>query len=358
MAPFHEQSNLARGVKAYMNSIAEKKSLRFDKKIVGSEEFKDFLFHLSNRAPFALNKLLKQVSRKCEDVLRRERRARNDKKRAASPKCDARTIKRHKTSYTVVEGTLQPVGTNDDKEAPIKNENPSPQSNAHFTEMALPNPSVSDIGEESRNETSFVPTLYEIESGLMIKSPIIEGYVRTSLLSLKTSTARANFNFDNEIAKVWEIIPFLDFYKTRRELGQHLENREQTPDEKLQFRTIWSSSDPGEILDTLENVRMSSLDNKIHRAYGQTILVSSVDAQVGRGCNTVTGHRSEHMAIFEELACKKAGSVSKTELAQIASTYFHEYQSGQKWLAVIDWFGGSGIILIFIIAGNSYLSTR
>ena len=361
MAPYLDQALLDKGVRAYMASIADQKCLRFDKKIVGSEEFKDFLFYLSERSPFALDKLLKKVSRNCADALRKERDARKNKKRAASPNCDARNIKRHKTSYTVHEETFQPVGTNGDKEAPTKVENPSPQSNPQFTKTALPNTLVLDIGTESESGRLrfVVSTKHEIESGLMMGSPIVEAYVRASLVALKPSTERPSFNIDNEIAKVWKIIPFLEFYKTRRELEQHLENREKTPDEKLQSRTIWGSSDPGEILDTLENVRMSSLDNKIHRAYGQTILVWSVDAQVARGCKTVTGHRSNQMTIFEELARKKAGSVSKAELAQIASSYFYEYQSGQKWSAIIDWFGGRGIVLIFIIAGNSYtLSTR
>ena len=342
-----------------MASIAEKKSLRFDKKLVRSEELKDFLFHLSERAPFALDKLLKKVSRNCADILRRERHARKNKKRAASPKCATPNIKRRKTSYTVAEETFKPSGTNGEKEAPMKEETPSPQSNARSTKTALPNTVVLDIGGENRSERFVVSTMYEIEFGLLSGSPIVEAYVRASFVALKPSTERSNFNIDNEIAKVWKIIPFLEFYKTRRELEQHLENREKTPDEKLHSRTVWGSSDPGEILDALENVRMSSLDNKIHRAYGQTILVSSVDAQVARGCNTVSGRRSDHMAMFEELAGKRAGLVSKSELAQITSSYLYEYQSGQKWLSVIDWFGGSGIVLIFIIAGNSYtLSTH
>ena len=354
MVQYHEQVHLSKGIVTYMALIAQQRCLRLDKKIVRSEEFKEFLFHLSKRAPFALDKLLKKVSRMCADVLSKERRARKNKKRAASPKCDTRNTKRHKTSHTVVEKTVQSIETSGDKEAPVKKENPSPQSNAQCTETSLPSTLVLDIGRESTSERFVVPTRYEIESGLMMGSPIVEAYFRASLVALKPSTERANFNIDNEIAKVWKIIPFLEFYKTRRELGQHLENREKTPDGKFQSRTVWCSSDPGEILDTLENVRMSSLDNKIHRAYGQTILVSAVDAEVARRCKTATGHRSGHMAIFEELACKKAGSVSNTELAQITSSYFYEYQSGQKWLTVIDWFGGSGIVLIFVIAGNSY----
>ena len=354
MAPYHEQDNLARGVMSYMAQIAENRSLRFDKKIVGSEEFKNFLFHLSKRAPFALDKLLKKVSRNCADVLREEREARKDKKRAASPKCDTRTIKRRKTSYTVAEETFQPVGTDDDEEAPMKNEDLSPQSNAQLTKTALPNTVILDIGGESRSERFVALTMYEVEFGLMMGSPIVGAYVRASLVALKPSTKRPDLDIDHEIANVWKIIPFLEFYKTRRELGQHLEQREKTPDEKLYSRIIWSSSDPGEILDALANVRMSSLDNKIHHAYGQTMLVSSVDAKVARRCRTVAGHRSDLKALFKELARKKAGPVSKKERDQITKSYFYEYQSGRKWLAVIDWFGGSGIVLIFIIAGKSY----
>ncbi len=55
---------------------------------------------------------------------------------------------------------------------------------------------------------------------------------------------------------------------------------------------------------------------------------------------------------MKELACKKAGPVSRTELDQIISSYIYEYHAGQKWLAVMDWFGGSGIVLVFVIAGK------
>ena len=211
-----------------------------------------------------------------------------------------------------------------------------------------------DIGGNSGSERFVASTIYDIEVGLTMGSPIVEAHVRASLVALKPSTERANFNIDNEIAKVWQIIPFLDFYKTKRELEQHLESREEAPDEKLHSRIIWSSSDPGDILDTLKHVKMSSLDNQIHHAYGQTILVLSVDAEVARRCKTGTGHQPEHKAILAELARKKAGPVTEKEVREITGTYLREYQSGQKWLAVIEWFGGTGIVLIFIIAGKSY----
>ena len=124
------------------------------------------------------------------------------------------------------------------------------------------------------------------------------------------------------------------------------------PGEKLQTRTNWKTTDPGEILDILENFKRNTIANKIHRAYGQTMLFSSVNAQVATGYkSTVTGHRSDHAALLEELARKKAGPVSQTEIDQIIASYFYEYYAGRNWLAVIDWFGGSGVVLVFVIAG-------
>lgn len=206
---------------------------------------------------------------------------------------------------------------------------------------------------DREGETIFVPTAYDIDSGLSSASVDIEDYVKASLLSLKPSMTRPNFNIQNEINKVWKIVLLLDFFKTRRELHQYLENREKMPGEKLQARINWEISNPSKIIDTLDNVRKNTIDNKIHRAYGQTMLFFSVNTQVDVGYkSTATGHRSDHSALLEDLAREKAGPVSKAEVDQTIASYLNEYHAGQKWLAVIDWFGGSGIVLIFVIAGK------
>ena len=198
-----------------------------------------------------------------------------------------------------------------------------------------------------------VPTKYQIELGLGRKTPAIEAYVRATLLTLITLTTRPQFNIHDEIAKILTVTPFLEFYKTKRQLHQYLENREKMPGEKLQTRTCWNVSDPSEILDGLENVKRNTTDNKIHRAYGQTMLFSSVNNQVVREyTSTVTGHQSSHIKILEHLAVMKAGPVSETEIKDTISSYKYEYDAGRKWSAVIDWFGGSGIVLIFVTAGE------
>ena len=202
--------------------------------------------------------------------------------------------------------------------------------------------------------TDNLPTTFTVESGLSIRSSPTDNHFKATLLAL--TPTRINTNVHAEVTKVWKIVLLLDFFKTKREVYQYLENREKMPGEKLHTRSKWESTDPSKILETLQNVKRDTVDNKIHRAYGQTMLFSSVNAQVADGYrSTVTGHRCNHTALLEELARQKAGPVTETEIRQIISSYFYEYYAGQRWLAVIDWFGGDGIVLIFLIAGNCTL---
>lgn len=394
MAPSHEQVLLAKTVMAYMGHIAEQTSSRQDKNIARSPELKRFLTYLSVKAPLIMDKVLKSVSRKCDEALQAEKATRIEKqsqpgkKRTEPPNRNQSNAKRLKVACAANKTTARPTVVDDEEEVPVKYEKANAQSDQQSFEIALPQTSIptSGVGGESGDEITengaatmtaaeyrmpsvdvacvndqqvkemaALPTAYEIESGLSSGSPIMENYVKASLLALESSTTRPNFNIHVEVARIWKIILLLDFFKTRRELHQYLDNREKMPGEKLQARTYWETSDPSEILDTLDNVKRNTVDNKIHRAYGQTMLFSSVSKEVARGYkSTVTGNRSDHTALLEELARKKAGPVSETEVNQIIAGYFHEYYAGQRWLAVIDCFGGSGIVLVFLTAGNSY----
>lgn len=204
-------------------------------------------------------------------------------------------------------------------------------------------------------------TRYQLEVGLSMKEPAIEAYVRAHCVTLKPLTTRPHFHIHDEIDKILDKCRLLEFFKARGELCQYLENRVQMPGKKLQARTTWNVSNPGEILDALQTVKTNTADCKIHRAYGQTLLFSSVNTQVEEGYESaVTGHMFDHTRILLDLALKKAGSVSTTEKNSIISSYLYEYYAGQKWSAVIDWFGGSGIVLIFVTAGVGpyYVETK
>ena len=185
----------------------------------------------------------------------------------------------------------------------------------------------------------------------MRKTPIIEAYVRGALRNLKP-TNRPCCDVDGETTEILMVASFLEFFRNKRELQYHLESREKMPGENLQAHITWDTSNPSKILDALEDVMRNTIDNKIHRAYGQTVLFSSVNAQVAKGYGSTATGRRNHITILEELAHKRAGTVSAREIEQMASRYLKDYYAGQKWLAVIEWFGGSGIVLIFVIAGK------
>ena len=384
MAPLYEQAQLAKNVMGYMGHIAEQKSSRQDKKLARSAELKKFLIYLSQRAPKEMDRLLKFVSPKCEAALRVEKESRIGGKRTEPPNRNQSNPKRLKFTCATEEVTTSQTAMDDEEDIPMKHEAPNAQCESQSSEIGLPHTSnlTSERNEEGMDEITekeapsttsaenrlssvavtcpseeanpiATPTAYQIEFGLSSGSPNIANYVSLSLFTLEPSTTRPTSSIHAEVAKIWKIILVLDFFKTRRELHQYLENREKMPGEKLQARTDWELSDPSDILDTLDHVKRNTIDNKIHRAYGQTMLFLSVNAQVAAGYKpTITGHRSDHTGLLEELALKRAGPVSKTEVDQTIASYFYEYYAGQKWLAVMDWFGGSGIVMVFVVAGK------
>ena len=225
--------------------------------------------------------------------------------------------------------------------------------NAESTETELSSAATLSVREPQEVGTVLSPNKYQIEMGLAMMTPAIEAFVTDLCLTLKPSATRPHFDIHDEIAKMLKTLRFLEFYKTKRELDQYLENREKMPGKKVQARAAWDMSNPSGILDTLQIVKSNTADNKIHRAYGQTMLFSSVNNLAARGYKSdVFGSLFEPSPILEDLARKKAGPVSKAEIDVMISSYKHEYHAGQKWSAVVDWFGGSGVVLIFVTAGE------
>lgn len=207
-------------------------------------------------------------------------------------------------------------------------------------------------------QIAFQPTPYEIEVGLAMRTTPILAHVEAHLMTLKPPNTRSPIDTHDQIVKILHMIGLLDFFKTRSDLSQYLENRLAMPGKKLQARMDWNTSNPGEILDALQTVKTTTADAKIHRAFGQTLLFSSVNAQVATGYTpSVKGRLQEHIAILDGLALKKAGPVSKLEKFRMIDGYRDEYNAGQRWRAITDWFGGNGAVLVFVIAGKPLTSS-
>lgn len=365
MGPSHHETHIANNVITYTGFLVQQPTSRCDKRIAKSTEFQDCVLRLSVTAPSVMLGLLKKAFRKCEEALHTEKVAQATKKRAApaaSSNGNDRSAKRVRITLPTEEETAVGQGVAvSDSMAQQKDANSSSE-NLVEVEKDL------DVKSEGNHSSSMttqsvvgpqesdavvMPSKYDIESGLTRPEPTIQAYVTASLLAMKTSTTRSHSNIRNEIATLLRKLLYLEPYTAKRQLHQYLEDRAKMPGEKLQTRTDWNVSDPGKILDALHTVTMNTTDNKIHRTYGRALLFSSVNALVARGYkSTVNSHRFDHTAILEELAREKAGPVSKLEVEQKISSYLVEYYAGQKWSAVIDWFGGSGIVLVFLTAGK------
>ena len=347
MAPTFEERYILKNLKSYMRQASQDQISRHYASLAKCPEFRSLFLYLADKSPAAILRLVKMVLEKFGYKLNAKKGSRTTRKRAKLPVCHERNAKRHKIVHAAEAGTgQQDAEDDDDHEVLTKKETPNPHNNIELSD------SVTHVGEYQEN-MCVEPTNYEVESGLASRKPIIETFVRASLLALNPGLSGPNSRTHEEITNVWRIIHLLEFFTTRSELHQHLESRENTSRHLLLAPIDWDMSEPSEILDALDNVKRSTTDNKIHRAYGQAMLVGSVDAKVARGYkSTIGNYRSSHKALLEELARDKAGSLSVMEQDQMIASCFYEYSAGQKWLAVMDWFGGSGIVLVFVVAGE------
>lgn len=88
-----------------MGLAVEQSCSHYDKEIARSSELKNFLFHLSDRAPSAMDELLKSASQRCDQALRAEVEARKAKKRAMSPINHEKDNKRQKIALSTEKDT-------------------------------------------------------------------------------------------------------------------------------------------------------------------------------------------------------------------------------------------------------------
>ena len=339
MVSANDKARIVKAVMNYMDMVSKSVNPRGNKKIANSPQLRSFLTRLSENASSKMVNVLRSVLEKCEKNLLVWKEIKAAKKRAAPQSHGERNAKRQKRSRgetcSANAQTVQQDHSEHDETGLAKDGIPSCQESAHCS------------------ETAPEPTEYEIEIGLGNGSPFVKDFVETSLLALEYST-RPSSNPRDEVANILKIVRHLDFFQNRHELYNHLQSREKTTNDRLQARTNWNISEPGEIIDALENVKRSSLDNKIHRAYGQTMLVMAVENKLTKKNESSSiGSPSDHKAILEEAARERSGPVTKEELDQLIASYLYEYAAGIRWRKVMDWFGGSGIVFIFVIGGTN-----
>ena len=164
-------------------------------------------------------------------------------------------------------------------------------------------------------------------------------------------------NPKKEFGELLNTVKQLDFLFVKNRLLRYLSNRQAKMGIQLETPATWTMSEPQHVLGALRTIRAICDDASIHRAFAQMKLYLLVHQKLGSGHKPVQSGKGKsrlpEKIYLEELARREAGPVSEEEIEARFHDYHSEYQAGRRWLEVADWFGGPGIVLIFITAGMS-----
>ena len=225
-------------------------------------------------------------------------------------------------------------------------------------------PSAGDVTSQPSQGTSRVenaacsiPTAYEVESGLVQGEEEIHKLVMDKCMPL-SSSYRANKVFDRkaELQVLFDICRKLPLRIVKDLLLRELRDRIEVPGTRTEIPLTGNMSNSSDILDALQCIKGTTINSKIHRAYGQMKLFRSVQNDIEKGnipYGGVDHGVSAHMVILEKAASRAAGKVSLKERTERKNFFNDEYNAGRKWVDVCEWFNGPGIVLIFVTASVS-----
>ena len=188
---------------------------------------------------------------------------------------------------------------------------------------------------------------YEIERGLTNGIFEIISKLRTHSTILRKP----------EASTVFELCRKLDFAPSRFALVKYLKNRRAkvgTEKKTDRMASTCDLVDPDDIYDALSITRAHTHAAKIIRAYGQMQLFDSINKEAEKQAATEVAVAKEKLYLWhlENRAMRKAGHVSDDEKKAIIQNYRNEYLGGSKWTDVCKWLGGTGVVLVFVVAGS------
>ena len=166
-----------------------------------------------------------------------------------------------------------------------------------------------------------------------------------------------------ELKALFDLVKRLGFEYVKHLIGAYLMDRIVRPGATVKnsesmkgagpFQSISELSNDQQLYDAIKSIVGTTKDSKIHRVFGQMMLHASVMSKADKATAISNGeHMLEYKNILKALAAKKAGPVSQAELKEIQNSYATECEGGRKWAEIVEAFGGSGIVIVFVIAGK------
>ena len=185
------------------------------------------------------------------------------------------------------------------------------------------------------------PTIYEVEKGLIRGFEKIRKYIMRECLYFSGSCRIKNPA--KELRKLFPMFQKLPFEIVKDKLLVELGSRIMVPGQKTAISSTVDLFNPSDILDALQCIKMTTINAKVNRAYGQMRLFKSVQGKVNGSYvpdNALTHGVAAHTSILAKMACRSAGNVSEKEQNERRHSFDYEYDAGKKWVDVTKWFGG------------------
>ncbi len=200
--------------------------------------------------------------------------------------------------------------------------------------------------------------MYKREVGIIRRDPNvitpIENHCRKTLVD---ASNRRSGNPKREMGELLSDIEQLDFLFAKDRLVTYLNNRQAELGMQTETPATWTMSEPQQVLGALRTIGMICDDAHIHRAFAQMKLCLLVQQRLESGYKPISSGKGKprhaETNYLEELARSEAGPVSEDEVEAKIRYYLSQHKAGKRWLQVADWFGGPGIVLVFITAGTS-----
>lgn len=367
------------------------------KKIVATKEFKGLLTLLSGVGTPGLIKLLESASRNCAAKKAERAEKKNDRKGAdavGDRLGSNKRLKMHETGRSShyakgtaydepgvseplppysKESSIQKLSTSS-----VKTEDEDPVSKSIGINGYLTGYS-GQAGDEQINVGTAHPSefsstrdkalqseswgMYKREVGIIRRDPKImaplEDHCCTTLVK---SSNYDSGKLKKEVGELLSDIEQLDFLFAKDRLVSHLNNRQAKLGMQTATPATWAMSEPQQVLGALRIIKTNCDDTHIHRVFGQMKLCLLVQEKLRSGHTPISSGKGKprlpETNYLADLARRDAGPVSEDEIEAKHQEYLSEHQAGKRWLEVADWFGGPGIVLVFITAGTSGLDHK
>lgn len=343
-----------------------------------SQDFHDLIYLCSEHSPSVLKPVLQYALSKCVENEERIQSLGASKKRAAEIPIGLENHKharlphapRHASLFLRKDPVINatPAITKRHNCNSISESNGMSSNSVSDDSEGLVEESDSDQGRDSAPQpsqqtsqtataASTVTSTYEIELGLVRGEVEILKLVMDKCMTL-SSSYRANGMFDRkvELQVLFDICRKLPLRIVKASLLRELRDRIEVPGTRTEIPLTGNMTNSSDILDALQCIKGTTINAKIHRAYGQMKLFRSVQNDI-KNDNVPADNQeksvSAHRVILEDVASRAAGKVSQKERTERKNFFNDEYNAGRKWVDVCEWFNGPGIVLIYVTAGVS-----